>query len=81
MKNSVGDKFWPLTSVVFPGVALFARILIAKFGLLIESTVKNIANLSSSEEKELVGRDDWSICTLSERESVSSRYVKYRFIL
>merc|ERR1711998_707706 len=27
------------------------------------------------------GQNDWSICTLSERESLSNKYVKYRFEL
>ena len=80
-KSLFGGKLWPLTDVLIPGIALLIRILFAKIGLLIESAVRKVARISQPEKKDFVGRDDWSICTLSERESISSKYVKYRFEL
>ena len=65
-----------------PGLVLFFRIVMAKIMMFVEYTVKSVVDLGNDEdEPELIGRDDWSICTLSERESLSSRYVKYRFEL
>ena len=80
-KGLFGGKLWPFTDVLFPGVALLIRIILAKIGLLVESSVKKIASIGKQEQKDFVGRNDWSICTISERESISNRYVKYRFEL
>ncbi len=80
-KGLFGGKLWPVTDVLIPGINLLIRILLAKVGLLIESAVKKVASIGLPEEKDFVGRDDWSICTLSERESISNKYVKYRFEL
>lgn len=84
MKNTKGiflGKLWPITDVLVPGITLLVRILFAKVGLLIESAVKKVTSIGVAEEKDFVGGDDWSICTVSERESISSKYVKYRFEL
>ena len=62
-----------------PGVVLFFRIVFAKLFFLIELSLKKIKKVIKKEASEIIGREDWTICTLNERESLSSKYVKYRF--
>ena len=81
LKRDMKKNLWLFTDVLFPGISLVSRIAVAKIGLLIEKSLKKIASLGEPEEREFVGQNDWSICTLSERESLSNKYVKYRFEL
>lgn len=73
--------FSKFTSSIIPGIALFSRIFFAKLLLLIEVLVKKLIGISNRNKRELVGQEDWSICTLNERESISNKFVKYRFEL
>ena len=75
-----GGRVGSMTKGILPGLTFIYRVLVAKIMMLVETSLKNIAGFANiDEEQELVGHDDWSICTLSERESVSSKYIKYRF--
>ena len=79
--NPVIGSLFAVSKNIFPGIILFSKVLSAKISLLLEKGIRKLLSLTEDDEPEVVGQDDWSICTLGEREAISSRHVKYRFEL
>lgn len=80
-QNPIIGGIYDVSKNVFPGLILFSKVLSAKLSLLLEKGVRKLLRLTEDDDPEVVGQDDWSICTLGEREAISNRHVKYRFEL
>ena len=78
-KSDMRNAIYNSIKSFIPGLILFSRIVFAKLFFLIELSYKKIKKVIKKEASEIIGREDWTICTLNERESLSSKYIKYRF--
>ena len=79
--DTTNGIFGKLNDSIFPGMRLCLLVLTAKFRIFFESIQSYISEMFFMDPPEEIDLRDWQICSLSERESLPGRYVKYRFEL